>query len=164
MILFGIIFGANLRLMFGTHGMKYFAMALMVGVAFLFAMQQGHWPSALLIALVTVFSFTPGHGSYMDAGQSANPDNEFLAPVMKLLPLRDGSVAYDCVGLGLRYLASTCLIALVMLGANWQFGTHYGLWYAVTGLAVGLVGFVKNWQTKEAVIGAVIFGGLAWAS
>jgi len=164
MAIFGIIFGALLRVLFGTHGLKYFAMAAMIGVAFLFAMQQGHWPSALLIAVVTAFSFTPGHGSYMDAGQSINPDNEFLAPAMRLLLLRDGGVAYDCVGLGLRYFVSTAMIALVMGRANWRFGTHYEVWYSVVGLTVGLSGFVKNWKVKEAVIGAVIFGGLAWAS
>lgn len=156
------ILGAIGRVIYGTHGLKYWSFLLLLPVGYFAAYHESVY-AACVVSFAAVMTFNPGAGSYMDAGQSPNPDNEFLAPVLRLTPLKDGTVLYDCVGLGLRYGLSTAFIAFAMFVCNLAFETHYDLWIAPVGLSVGLFGWLKNWQAKEFIIGAVTYGAVAWA-
>ena len=161
MIILAALFGAVGRVVYGSQ-YKYWSALLLLPLGF-FAADQDNAVAAGLVSVAAFLSFNPGHGSYMDAGQSINPDNEMFAPILKHV-LTDGTVLYDCVGLGLRYLLSTCFIAAVMTGCNFGLETAYSLWAAPYGAVVGLFGAVKSWQAKEGIIGAVTYGAVAWAS
>lgn len=69
-----------------------------------------------LVALAAGLTGAMGHGSYMDLGRNATPDNESLAPVLDRLGLPDPSRGRDLAGLGINGL----LLALPL-------GLAYGL-------------------------------------
>ncbi len=132
------------------------------------------WP-ALMVSFVLAIGWNPGHGSYIDAGASPNPDNEDVRPITRAIAgafsAKDGSVGYDCLGASVRYGLQTMLTGLAMIAANTWGGTHYSPWYMPVGLLAGVLLYglsrvttgQKLWRAFEAGIGALLYGALTLA-
>ena len=156
MTIVAVIVGALLRVLYGMRGLKYYASPFIAVTAMMLA-HESSWFLAAVTGLCVLHSFNPEHGDWMDAGQATKPDDGFLAPFLRLLGPRDGTVLYDCVGLGIRYLLATLFISIPL-----AFSGQFNAGYALSGALVGSLGWIKSWRIKEGIIGAIVIGGLAW--
>lgn len=180
------VIGALLRAEFGgtpLHTPRWLVYTLMIVLGYRclggFYLHGDALYSALLVSIAVAAGFSPGHGSYLHPG-NGSPDNEFIAPLVRLLSLwPEGSVDYCCIGMGLRYGLATCAAAIVMLGCDIWLHAHFSLWFAAVGFLCGPIMFAlakahwERWKVGsyidpttanrpfELLLGLTIYGGLA---
>jgi hypothetical protein len=148
-----------------TRLIKYGALSVFL-TACLLLMGVGYLPTLLMIA-VLIGGFSIGHGSWQDMGTMPYSRDGYLDHVLKYLPLSQGSVAYDFIGLALHY-------SLISVAGAFVLGAPL---YAGAGLvaALGYLAFSKfqprytstildGWTAyAELLLGAVFVGGIALA-
>ena len=95
----------------------------------------------LVIAVLVMAAWSPGHGSWLSPGNGSADDEDFgyiVRPLGKLFGLAQGSAWYCHMGMAIRY--GLCSV-LVGTAAGFLIGS-WSLPYMLSGFAVGLVSYV----------------------
>jgi hypothetical protein len=179
-LILGALVGAAGRYIYGGHVKAIptqvaYALFFALGVVLLI---PGDLIAAAVVSFAAAIGWNPGHGSYADAGSSANKDDEDVRPLTRIIAAAlgakdDRSLFYDGIGMSVRYGLSTVVTGLAMLACNVWLGSGFALWYALVGLSAGpvlaiLAAVVKDpqrrWVAFELSIGAIIYAGLGAAA
>ncbi len=102
----------------------------------------------LIVAVVSAAGWNAGHGSYLNPGTRTHLDNEevrgivrFVARLLGIEEMRDGraTVAYDILGMSIRYGIPTLATGLVMFICQRVLGSELPGWwlYAPIGFLAG---------------------------